>query len=97
MKVRVLRSARKTIMAGFWFYEDKELSLGRYFIDSVMSDIRSLKVYGGIHQIVYGTYHRMVCNTFPYSIFYRHHDSEATVYAVLDNRRNPDWISEQLN
>ncbi len=97
MRIRVLRSARKTIMTGFWFYENQESGLGRYFIDSIMSDLRSLDVSGGIHQIAYGRYHRMVCKTFPFSVFYRFENSEVTVHAVLDDRRDPKLISEHLN
>ncbi len=84
-------------MDGFWFYEDQEPGLGRYFLDSIMSDIRSLTIYAGIHQIAYGKFHRMVCDNFPFSVFYRLENSDVTVHAVLDNRRNPDWISDRLS
>ncbi len=97
MRVKVLRSARRAVMDGFWFYENQEPGLGRYFLDSIMSDICSLHVYGGIHQIAYGKYHRLACNTFPFSVFYLLQDSEVLVYAVLDDRRDPEWISEGLN
>ena len=83
-------------MDGFWFYENQEPDLGHYFLDSIMSDLRSLTVYAGIHQIAYDKYHRLVCSTFPFSVFYRLEDSEVTVHAVLDNRRDPDWISDRL-
>lgn len=98
MKIRILRSARRTIDDGYWFYENQESGLGGYFLDSIMSDIKSLKVYAGIHEIfAYDHYHRMVCGTFPFSIFYKIEHSEVRVYAVLDNRQNPDTINDRLN
>lgn len=96
MKIVVLRSARKTIADGFWFYENQEAGLGSYFRNSIMADIRSLKLYAGIHQVHFDKYHRLVSRTFPYSIFYRVEESEIRVYAVLDSRRDPDWISDRL-
>ena len=90
MKINILRSARRTIDAGYWFYENQEQGLGGYFVDSTMADIRSLSVYAGIHEaFAYGGYHRMVCSTFPFSVFYKVEGSEVRVYAVLDNRQDP--------
>lgn len=97
MKVKILRSAKRTIRDGFLFYEEQEPGLGKYFFDSIMFDLHSLRIYGGIHQIVFEKYHRMVCRKFPYSIFYTLEASTVVVYAVLDNRRDPGWISERLN
>jgi hypothetical protein len=33
---------------GFQFYEKQQESLGDYFLDSIFSDIDSLKLYAGI-------------------------------------------------
>jgi plasmid stabilization system protein ParE len=41
-------------------------------------------------------YHRMVVQRFPYCIYYRVSDEEATVFRVLDARRNPSWIRRSL-
>ena len=34
------------------FYEKQSFGLGTYFLDSILSDIESLWLYGGIHEIV---------------------------------------------
>jgi hypothetical protein len=82
---------------GIRFYERQEAGLGAYFLTSIMSDLRSLKIYGGGHQIYEGTpYHRMVCRRFPYSVYYLKDGSDIAVYAVLDDRRDPNWIFEIL-
>ncbi len=97
MNITVLRSARRTIADGIRFYERQETGLGAYFLSSIMSDLRSLKIYGGGHQIYEGTpFHRMVCNRFPYSIYYLQEKTEIQVYAVLDDRRDPERIRNIL-
>jgi len=97
MKIRVLRSARRTIADGIRFYERQEAGLGAYFLSSIMSDLRSLKVFGGVHQIYEGTpFHRMVCKRFPYSVYYSTENDEIQIYAVLDDRRDPARLGTVL-
>jgi hypothetical protein len=38
----------------------------------------------------------MVVQRFPYCIYYRVSDKEATVFRVLDARRDPSWIRSSL-
>ena len=89
MNIRVLRSARRTVADGITFYERQEVGLGAYFLTSIMSDLRSLSIYAGVHQKYNGSYYRMVCTRFPYSIYYRKDGSNVDVYAILDDRRDP--------
>ncbi len=89
MKIRILRSARRTIADGIRFYENLEEGLGAYFLNSIMADLRSMSIYAGVHQKYEYTYYRMVCKRFPYSIYYQMDDSTVNVYAVLDDRRDP--------
>lgn len=88
MKIRVLRSARRTAADGIRFYERQQAGLGAYFLNSIISDLRSLNIYAGIHQEYYG-FQRMICSRFPYSIYYRKEGANVDVYAVLDDRRDP--------
>jgi len=89
MRIRILRSARRTVADGIRFYESQQAGLGAYFLSSIMSDLRSLHIYAGIHQIHNETYFRMVCSKFPYSIYHRKDGIKVDVYAVLDDRRDP--------
>jgi hypothetical protein len=45
MTINVLPSARGDLANGFAFYEDQEQGLGSYFLESLFSDIDSLKLY----------------------------------------------------
>ena len=96
MNIRVLRSARRTVADGISFYERQETGLGAYFLCSIISDLRSLTIYAGTHQKYKNSYHRMVCKSFPYSIYYRKEGSDIYVYAILDDRRDPKWTKELL-
>jgi hypothetical protein len=70
MTITILRSARRTIVDGIRFYERQQAGLGAYFFNSIMSDLRSLNIYAGVHQKINESYYRMVCTKFPYSIYY---------------------------
>lgn len=96
MKIEILPEAKQDLDDGYWFYENRRDGLGEYFLSSVTSDIRSLSLFAGIHQVIRGKF-RMVASRFPYSIFYKIEEQEIRVYAVVDNRRDPKWISKRLN
>ena len=96
MKIRILPPARFDLIDGYWFYEEREIGLGDYFIESILADIDSLVIYAGIHLIHLGK-HRMIASKFPYSIFYLIDSNKVGIHAVLDNRRDPEWISDRLN
>jgi len=38
----------------------------------------------------------MLASRFPFGIYYREHSDETQVFAVLDLRRNPNWIRREL-
>lgn len=97
MNIRVLRSARRSIADGFQFYENLETGLGAYFLSSIMADLRSLSIYAGIHQKYDDNYFRMVCRSFPYSVYYQIDSSTVNVFAVLDDRRDPNKTVEFLD
>lgn len=96
MKVEILPEAQADLDDGYWFYENQAAGLGEYFLTSIVSDIRSLQLFAGIH-VLFRDKHRMLGSRFPYSVFYRVEDETVRVYAVTDNRRDPEWISDRLN
>jgi|APSaa5957512622_1039677.scaffolds.fasta_scaffold90266_2 hypothetical protein len=60
MNIRILESAKIDLKEGFNFYEHQKEGLGYYFIDSLMSDIDSLNIFAGIHNIHFGKYYRLL-------------------------------------
>lgn len=73
------------------FYEKQNKGLGGYFRDSIISDIESLWLYGGIHNKVFGLY-RLLSKRFPYGIYYEINEEVVIIVAVLDLRQNPKNI-----
>jgi len=97
MRLQILESAQRDLAEGFRFYERQREGLGNYFLDSLFSDIDSLRIYAGVHSFHFGRYHRMLSKRFPFAIYYRCEDDLVMVYAVLDCRRNPAWIRQRLS
>jgi hypothetical protein len=96
VKIVIQSSALADLASGVDFYEAKEPGLGSYFLDSLCSDIDSLQLYAGIHMIHFGKYHRLLSKRFPYGIYYLVQNNTVLVRAVLDLRRDPDWIKQRL-
>ena len=64
MKIKILPSAIDDLFNGFYFYEKQLNGFGNYFLETLFSDIDSLKIYAGIHEKVFG-YHRLLAKRFP--------------------------------
>jgi len=95
MNIVILPSAREDLADGFALYEQKESGLGGYFLNSLFSDIDSLKLYAGVHRKVFGL-HRLLSDRFPFAIYYSKDHETAFVRAVLDCRRDPTWVRRKL-
>ena len=95
MKLRILSLGETDLLDGFRFYERQTAGIGWYFLESLNSDIESLRLYAGVHRSVFG-YHRLLSKRFPYAVYYDLTSDEIRVWRVLDCRRNPRWITTQL-
>lgn len=96
MKIKILPSAIDDLSYGYNFYESQLKGLGSYFLETLFSDIDSLKLYARVHKIVYG-HHRLLSKRFPYAVYYSLESQTVFVNAVLDCRRNPIWIKKRLD
>jgi hypothetical protein len=93
MKIRAvatLEEAAKDLDAGKAFYDFNEEGIGLYFIDSLLSDIESLR----IHRKKYGFY-RMLFKRFPFALYYDIDGNIARVAAILDMRRDPKELQRR--
>ena len=97
IQVRISSDALDDLEDGFRFYELHESGLGDYFLSQLRADIDGLKITSGIHRKPHRHLHRLLSRRLPYAIFYEFEDSYALVVAVVDCRRDPDWISEHLD
>jgi hypothetical protein len=96
VKVRLLSAARQDLVDGYLFYERQREGLGEYFLDSLYSDIESLRVSAGVHAIYFDRFHRLFSKRFPFAVYYMVEAQEIRVLAVLDSRRNPSWVRRQV-
>jgi hypothetical protein len=94
--VVVLVEAAEDIEQARDFYDEQEPGIGDYCADSLVTDIESLALYHGIHSRYFGFY-RMLAERFPFGIYYRETKTETQVIAVLDLRRDPNWIRKELS
>jgi hypothetical protein len=95
--IRISDDALQDLNNGFLFYEAQETGLGEYFAACLRGDIEGLKVWAGIHRVIYKDYHRLLSRVFPYGIFYTLEKNAAVVWAVIDLRRDPAWIRAHLS
>ena len=51
MKIEILDDAQRDLIEGFQFYESRETGVGSYFLDCLFSDIDSLLLFAGTHQV----------------------------------------------
>jgi hypothetical protein len=45
MKIKILESANQDLREGFDFYESQETGIGNYFLETLFSDIESLRLF----------------------------------------------------
>lgn len=96
MEIRVLETAKEDLREGWKFYEQSSSGLGEYFLDCIQADVRSLQIYAGIHERAEG-FHRMLVKRFPFAVYYLIEGERVDVYAILDCRRDPEWIAKRLD
>ena len=93
--VVVLAEAAQDLAEARRFYDAREPGVGDYCVTSLLSDIESLALYHGIHPRHWNCF-RMLASRFPFGIYYVEAEQETRVVAVLDLRRNPSWIRQQV-
>jgi len=96
VRVQILDEATGDLADGCRFYERQVEGLGEYLMDSLWSDINSLRLYAGIHAVHHG-YHRLLSKRFPFAVYYRIDERLVRVRAVLDCRRDPEWTENRLS
>ena len=90
----LLTDAVDDLEAARSFYNDRQPGIGEYCVASLLADIGSLTLFHGIHRRQHGCL-RMLASRFPFGIYYLETENETRVVAVLDLRRNPNWIRKQ--
>lgn len=95
MAIRLLDSAKEDLHNGWSFYDRQSPGLGNLFLDAIEAEVQALQFYAGIHLKVDG-FHRMLIQRFPFALYYRLNDGNIDIYAILDCRRDPNWLHGRL-
>jgi plasmid stabilization system protein ParE len=94
-QVLLLADAVDDLEAARDFYDAREIGAGKYCVDSLLADVEKLHELRGIHRMQFGC-HRMIASRFPFGIYYRDSGDETQIVAILDLRREPDWIQKRV-
>ena len=78
------------------YYDSISEGLGDYFCSSLLADLDRLTITAGVHRKAHRHYHRALCRDFPYGIFYTFDEGKVVIWAVVDLRRDTEWINEHL-
>lgn len=95
MRVLVFDEAIADLTSAHGFYERQAEGLGDYFLDSLWSDILSLRLYAGVHAVHFG-YHRLLSKRFPFAVYYLVEEGVVRVRAVLDCRRDSALLTDRF-
>ena len=95
-RIRISSDALSDLNEGFLFYEQQDQGIGDYFTSCLRADMEELRITGGVHRMVHRKFYRSLSRVFPYGIFYTAEKDTVTVYAVIDLRRDPEFIRRHL-
>lgn len=95
MKIVVLASAENDLEDGWHFYEEQEEGVGDEFFNSVLQGIRGLETDCHLHPSREG-FHRMLIRKYHCGIYYTVEAGSVLVHRVLDLRRDPEWLRQQI-
>ena len=95
MIVHLSDDAERDLLRGVAFFDAAGRNVGDHFLESLSTDIRSLSFLGGVHAKRFG-FHCMCASRFPFAIYYAVMNESVLVVAILDERRDPASIADQL-
>lgn len=95
--LRLTGKALQDLADGMAFYERQERGVGDYFARTLESEIEGLRITAAIHPKPYADYHRLIVRKFPYAVFCTFAQNTVVIWAVVDCRRNPNWIRSHLD
>lgn len=94
--IQILAAAELDLVGGYRFYEFQAEGVGRYFLDTLYSEIESLCMSAGIHPRYFGEYHRLLSRRFPWAVYYTIEGDKVLIHAILDNRADPANARERF-
>jgi len=90
-------SAQKDLDDAFQWYEEQDPGLGKEFIRCVDAKIANLNRNPLYYQIVKNErVRRALVSRFPFSIYFVSEEEVITIFAILDQRRSPEFWKSRM-
>lgn len=96
MKLRFTEAAETDLAAALMFYESQSAGLGAKMLAHVNEACSNLSLFPNSGRVAFGNLRKCKVARFPFGIVYRVEPDHIDVYAVIDLRRDPDQIHQEL-
>jgi len=91
------QKAQEDLDDAFQWYEEQEPGLGKEFIRCVDAKIADLNLHPFHHSVVQSDQvRRVLVNRFPFSVYFVNEVRLITIFAILHQRRNPEYWKSRL-
>jgi len=81
--------AEEDVRQSYLWYEERQIGLGRRFIDSLDAALTGIRERPLVYQVVEGNVRRALTRRFPYGVFFLTEPQRIVVLAVLHTARDP--------
>ena len=85
----IRKEAEEDIKSAYEWYEEQQINLGITFVEEIDSKLREIEKHADLYMEIMGNVRRVLCQRFPYSIYFIPKSIDIVVIAVLHQRRNP--------
>lgn len=86
------KKAQADLDDAYQWYEEQEQGLGKEFIRCIDAKIAEINRYPLNHQVIQSEQvRRALTNRFPFSIYYVNEEEFITIFAILHQRRSPEF------
>jgi plasmid stabilization system protein ParE len=96
MDIIFAKEAKQDLSNGADFYERQQSGIGQIYWDSILSDLKSLQFYAGIHPKQFGLY-KMLAKRYLFAIYYQVETTTVIIHAILPMKRDPGWFKQRLS
>ncbi len=89
--------AEEDLDDAYHWYEEQESGLGKEFIRCIDAKIANLNRHPLQHPVVQSeNVRRALVNRFPFSIYFVSEEESITIFAILHQRRSPDYWKSRI-
>ena len=89
--------AQKDLDNAYQWYEEQEPGLGKEFIRCIDAKISEINRHPLHHQVVQSKQvRRALINRFPFSIYFVKEETLITIFAILHQRRSPEFWKSRI-